>query len=305
MIYFGDAAREWLARQTGCARGELKIVRLKGSTSSSVYFLECGDGSSSNPFVLRVIDNPEWLADEPDLAAREAAALVEAERAGLRAPRLVAFSNEDVRFGAPVVLMTFLEGRVELNPSDFAGWLDGMARELAKVHRHRADGLTWEFRSWVDEDHLDVPAWTRVPEVWEQGIKLWKRGAPNDDLVFIHRDYHPTNVLWKDGAVSGVVDWINGCRGPAGVDVAHCRTNLAQIYGVEAADGFLKAYLENAGGYEYNVCWDLDSVLDMALPSPTYYAPWKEFGLPVVTVEEMRGRVDTYLGNLLSGSRYT
>ena len=60
---------------------------------------------------------------EPDLASHEAAALDEAERAGLPAPRLVAYADNDVGFGAPVVLMSFIEGRIELQPRDFgAGW---------------------------------------------------------------------------------------------------------------------------------------------------------------------------------------
>ena len=73
--------------------------------------------------MLRVLDNREWLAAEPDLASHEAAALDEAQRAGLPAPRLVAYADDDVGFGAPVVLMSFIAGAVELRPADFPGWL--------------------------------------------------------------------------------------------------------------------------------------------------------------------------------------
>jgi aminoglycoside/choline kinase family phosphotransferase len=93
-----------------------------------------------------------------------------------------------------------------------------------------------------------------------------------------HRDYHPVNVLWQNGEVSGVVDWVNACLGPAGADVAHCRANLAQMFGVGVAEEFLQAYLERAGG-EYNPFWDVDSVLNMSWPQPRFYLPWNEFGL--------------------------
>jgi aminoglycoside phosphotransferase (APT) family kinase protein len=117
--------------------------------------------------------------------------------------------------------------------------------------------------------------------------------------VFIHRDYHPTNVLWHKGAVSGVVDWINACRGPAGVDVAHCRTDLAQMCGPAAADQFLDAYREVAHGFAYNPYWDLDSILDVCLPQPSFYGPWREFGLGIIAPEVLRHRVDAHLEGVM------
>lgn len=296
---FSIQARAWLSQHTHCTPDELSTVQLKGSTSSSVYLVRCQNAPMTDAYVLRVIDNPGWLADVPDLAAREAAALKLAARGGLNTPRLVAFSNEDVGFGWPVVLMTFLQGHIDLKPADFENWLDQLARELAAIHSQKAVESKYQYQTWVDVEDLVVPSWTSIPQLWERAIELWQRGAPNYAPVLIHRDYHPTNVLWLDGKVSGMVDWINGCRGPAGVDVGHCRTNLAQMYGVATADRFLKAYQKYAPEFEYNVYWDLDTLLDMSLPTPTYYAPWAEFGLPALTTEEIQKRVDAYLGSLM------
>jgi len=55
--------------------------------------------------------------------------------------------------------------------------------------------------------------------------------------VFIQRDFHPGNVLWRRGTVTGVVDWQSASIGPAWADVAHCRVNLFR-YGLEVADRF-------------------------------------------------------------------
>ena len=119
-------------------------------------------------------------------------------------------------------------------------------------------------------------------------------------VVFIHRDYHPTNVLWHSGgAINGVVDWINVCRGPVGVDVAHCRTNLAQMYGPETADRFLDAYLVAAEGFVYDPYWDIDSLLDMSYPEPTFYEPWEHFGLKRIAPEETMRRIDAYLERVM------
>ena len=75
-----DQAHEWLARSIGVTPRPLDIVRMKGSTSSSVFLIQCSRDFKSQRFVLRVLDNQEWLTDEPDAAAHEAAALEEADR---------------------------------------------------------------------------------------------------------------------------------------------------------------------------------------------------------------------------------
>ena len=296
---FSEDAHEWLRRSIGASTRLLDIVQMKGSTSSSVFLVECARNPTPQRFVLRVLDNQAWLADEPDLAAHEAAALEEAERAGLMAPKLIAYTSDDVGFGAPVVLMSFIEGEIELRPSSLQQWLGDLAGQLAAIHRHAADAFPWRFRSWVNRANLAPPEWRTVPRVWERAIDLLLGAEPDSRPVFIHRDYHPTNVLWRAGAISGVVDWINACRGPAGVDVAHCRTNLAQMYGPDVADQFLDAYLGVADGFDYDPYWDVDSVLDMCIPEPSFYEPWQQFGLNVIAPEELRRRIESYLKRVM------
>lgn len=297
---FGEDAHAWIARSLGVTTRQFVVTRLKGSTSSSVFLVRDLIDQDSPKFVLRVLDNREWLADEPDLATHEAAALEEARKAGVRAPILVAFSSSDVGFGAPVVLMSHVEGKVELRPSHLTPWFDRLANTLASIHRHRAEAFPWRFRSWAKRDNLAPPEWATVPRVWEHAIDLFRGREPDDDHVFIHRDYHATNVLWADGRVSGVVDWINACRGPAGVDVAHCRTNLALMLGPDAADAFLIAYGKVAKGYAHNSYWDVDSIIDGCLPEPSFYEPWREFGLRVIDPETLKRRIERHLARVVS-----
>lgn len=292
-------ARAWLARSLGVAPPQFHLVRLKGSTSSSMFLVQCSSDITPGQFVLRVLDNPTWLAEEPDLAAHEAAALTEAQTAGLRAPEVVAYASADVGFGAPVVLMTIIEGAVELHPPDFSVWVTGLAEELAAIHRHTAPDFGWRYRSWVNPVALTPPAWTTRPHLWERAIERLRRGPPAFRPVFIHRDYHPTNVLWQGVTLSGVVDWINACQGPAGVDVAHCRSNLLQMFGLALADQFLASYSEAAGGFDYDPYWDIDSLLDTSLPEPTFYSPWRDFGLGPISAEKLCRRVDAYLESVV------
>ena len=296
---FDAEAYEWLARSIGPSTRNFDIVRMKGSTSSSVFLIQSSNRSNPQRFVLRVIDNREWVAEEPDVAEHEAAVLQEARRANLRAPELVAYSSEDVGFGAPVVLMSLLEGTVDLRPADFNRWLDGLAGELALIHQHTARALKWDYASWVGRHTLAPPEWSAVPHIWERAIELWLHTEPDFHPVFIHRDYHPANVLWHKGAPSGVVDWPSACRGPAGVDVAHCRINLVMLFGPSAADQFLQTYNKVSGGFEYNPYWDVDSILDTCFPQPKFYLPWRDFGLDVISQEILNQRVDTYIESVI------
>ena len=292
------AALDWLATAIGRTQ-QFELTEMQGSTSASIFLVQPQGAARADRCVLRVLDNHAWLAEEPDVAQHEAAALEQARALGLRAPRLVAYATEEVGFGAPVVLMSFLEGVVELQPADLPSWIDGLAAELAAIHRYEVPDFGWHFVSWASKDALRVPGWTSIPHVWERAIDLAQRPAPYSRSVFIHRDYHPTNVLWRDGVLSGVVDWISACQGPAGVDVAHCRTDLALMYGPQIAEQFLQAYLHHADQFEYQLYWDLEAIFDKCQPAPSYYPPWQHFGLGPIAREVLCGRVDAYLEQIM------
>jgi aminoglycoside phosphotransferase (APT) family kinase protein len=118
---------------------------------------------------------------------------------------------------------------------------------------------------------------------------------------FVHRDYHPSNVLWQNDRVSGVVDWVNGCRGPAGIDVAWCRHNLANLHGVPLADEFLSAYVAAAGSeFKYDPYWDLMSVIELLPGPPTMYEGWRASGVPNISDATMRERVDEYVASVVA-----
>ena len=108
-------------------------------------------------------------------------------------------------------------------------------------------------------------------------------------------------MLWSNGRVSGVVDWVNGCRGPAGIDVAWCRHNLANLHGVSVADDFLAAYIAAAGSdFRYEPYWDLMSVVELLPGPPSMYEGWRAAGMPNISNTEMRERVDLYVASVVA-----
>jgi len=133
----------------------------------------------------------------------------------------------------------------------------------------------------------------------EKAIEIILNAPPKSKSVFLHRDYHPLNILWQQSKITGVVDWTNSCQGPAGVDVAHCRTNLIQMLGSEHADQFLKAYQAASPSFIYHPYWDISSVLDMCWPKPEFYKPWQDFGISMIEDKTLQTRIDDYLNYLV------
>lgn len=297
---FEEPAWQWLSEATGLAPDNIFVSRLRGATSSSLYGIKPVRSPDTSRWVLRVIDNLEWLKQEPDLAAHEAAALQEAQKTNLRAPQFIAYECSGHVFGAPAVLMSHLPGEVQLKPHDLRDWIAQLSQQLALLHQHRAPGFGWNYASGLKVEDLRVPTWSRNPKLWERAIEIAQQKPPDEAPVFIHRDFHPVNVLWQNETICGVVDWVNACQGAAGADVAHSRTNLALLFGVEAADEFLRCYENRAVKLENQWYWDVCSILDVALPQPQWYRPWSEFGVEQMSVSVMQQRDETYLQSVLS-----
>jgi Ser/Thr protein kinase RdoA (MazF antagonist) len=180
---------------------------------------------------------------------------------------LVATDPEAQYCDVPALLMTRLPGRPRQHPVDRDRFLDELAAQLPPVHETsvRASGTFPEYRPYYQNRHFSPPPWTTRPQAWELAIERHRRPPPRHRSVLIHRDYHAGNVLWRRLAVSGVIDWAWSCRGPAAVDVAHCRLNLVLRLGTDAAEHFLGCWQMHSGTPSYDPTWDLIDAVD-ALP---------------------------------------
>ncbi|NGP60435.1 aminoglycoside phosphotransferase family protein [Paenibacillus thiaminolyticus] len=298
-----DCVLAWVAQAVHPQAAVRSIRRLQGGISSLLHQVTLRSPAHDGEIdvVVRLFDNAEWLEDEPDLARHEAECLRQAARIGsLPTPRLVACDETGRECGMPAVLMTRLEGTVVLEPRDTAGWVNGLAEALAQIHAAEPDGFPWNYYTYIDIGAITRQEWSAIPERWDEAIRI--AGGPRPDAAtrFIHRDYHPANVLWLGGKISGVVDWVNGCLGPAGIDVGHCRLNLAMLHGVQAADAFLSAYIRHAGPeFRYDPYWDLVSLMDILFEPPSVYRGWTDLGVEGLSDRIMRERLDQYAVSLL------
>jgi len=293
----------WIERAVHPEAKIKSIERLMGGVSTPIHRVIIDVRGEAHRLVLRQYTDEEWLESEPDLAKHEAESLRKASGAAdIDAPNVVAYDETGNECGLPTLLMTHLDGRVVLEPEDVRAWTDRMARTLTQLHVCAStEGFPWTYGAYSDAAKFDASSWTSVPDRWKRAIEILLGPRPAFVPRFIHRDYHPTNLLWVDGEVSGVVDWVNGCIGPAGIDVGHCRVNLAQLHGVEAADAFLDSYRRYAGdNFDYNPYWDLATLVDYAFGEPEVYQGWIDLGFAKLTNELVMERLDAYLESVLA-----
>jgi aminoglycoside phosphotransferase (APT) family kinase protein len=294
-----ENTRRWIESATGAR--VISVAVLPGATSSLLHTVEIESTAGKQLLVLRRFVNQKWVEREPEVAVREGLSLQHATRAGLPAPEMIALDPDGTHCGAPATLVARVPGKVVLEPADRTSWLQGLAESAARIHRVDAAGFRWKYRRYNDGQALAAPGWSKQQNAWKKAIEIVEGPTRPYSECFVHRDFHPSNVLWQNGVVSGVVDWVNGCRGPAGIDVAWCRHNLANLHGVSVADEFLAAYVAAAGSeFQYDPYWDLMSVVELLPGPPSMYEGWRASGVPSIGNALMRERVDDYVRSVVA-----
>ena len=241
-----DAALRWVESELG-ARVE-GVRACKGGSSSAIHLVRLSRGTSRLTVVLRRYVIAELNDEEPDIAEREARVLRLLNRCEITTPELLAVDTSGDRAGAPAIVMTRVPGRVEWSPTDIEPWLHQLAELLPQLHASPitvADGVQ-PFRPYEPES-WGPPPWMRNPKLWDRAVEVFHGARLDPDGVFIHRDFHPGNVLWRRGRVAGLVDWQAASVGPRTVDVVHCRSNLLSRFGAEVADRFLAIWQRMTG----------------------------------------------------------
>jgi aminoglycoside phosphotransferase (APT) family kinase protein len=252
----------------------VSATALRGGMSSAVHLLEVDlPGGATKNVVLRRYVRAELTAEEPDIAEREARILRLIAGIGVPTPVFVDVDPDGSKAGAPALLMSHVPGRVDWWPTDVERWLGRLSELLPEIH---ATALPPDegtpalpvFSPYRQSSYV-APEWARWPGVWERAFEIFHGPSPELERTFIHRDFHPGNVLWRRGSVTGVVDWQSACVGPPSIDVGHCRTNLFR-YGLEVADRFTALWERLTGrGYDpWTEVVSIVGVLDDQLRRP-------------------------------------
>jgi aminoglycoside phosphotransferase (APT) family kinase protein len=155
-------------------------------------------------------------------------------------PQLVAVDPDGTECGVAALISTWMPGRPDVAPRDPAAWIRELTVALDAVPASAGPGPSFgTFFPWFDPDGT-APTWSRVPDAWSRvrarlDVAIPSGGEPR----FVHRDFHPGNLLLRRGRFSGIVDWTHASVGPPEVDVSRVRVQVAILTDRDVADAFL------------------------------------------------------------------
>lgn len=214
--------------------------KLTGGVSASVTLLdvELSDGSGIK-LVLRE-HGPSHCGHPIDLEFQLMRSLNDL---GLSVPKPLAWGAKDGAHRYPYILLQYLDGTTDIPASAIENCIRVMAQKLAAVHDVVIDDLP-PLPMRVDPrpellDFLPKEAgWDSLRLVLTQMGSTVYRGKP----VLLHGDYWPRNIVWKDDAFVGILDWEDAAVGDPLSDVACACLELTYLYGDWGAQCFLDAY---------------------------------------------------------------
>lgn len=187
----------------------------------------------------------------------------------------------------PTSLISRLDGQPDITPSDPREWARELGRALAAVHTVPAERLA-ELPSAFDrmggsQELLAGPLATEVRFRWPEIV-----ASPE---VLTHGDYWSGNVVWRDGTLTGIVDWSSGSRGPRGYDLGWCRLDLVLLFDEGIADEFLVAYEAEAGEAVGEIhLWDCWAAARSHDGVASWVPNYRPLGRPDLDEDELRRR---------------
>lgn len=230
-----SGALEEVRRLAGPSAVVLGATRLEGGQHADTWRVD-----TENPATSVVVR--QFPLDDP-APSREQRVLRAIDGLGGLAPALLGGDLDGRWSRYPTSLVSWLDGQPDITPTDPRAWARELGRALAVVHAVPAERLA-ELPSVFDgsggsEEILAGPLAAEVRSRWSEIA-----GSPE---VLTHTDFWSGNVVWRDGRLTGIVDWSGGSRGPRGFDLGWCRLDLVLLFDEQIADQFLAAYEAGAG----------------------------------------------------------
>jgi Ser/Thr protein kinase RdoA (MazF antagonist) len=166
-----------------------------------------------------------------------------AQRVTVPVPEPIVPDLEANWFGRPAVVMSRLPGRPDLTPTDLDSWIGALAHALAELHATSVDGAEGAVTRPPRSETWRVPA-REHDSLTGAAVDAVTARLPSltRDDVFTHADFHPGNILWQRGRISGVVDWSAARLDSRWHDLAYCRASVCIHHGPDVADRLGDAY---------------------------------------------------------------
>lgn len=226
--------------------------------------LEFAVGDERRRAILRQPDGA--LHENPLAVANEFKLLRWLKAAGLpvSAP-LFAVDSEEL-FGAPFLVIEYIEGAPDLAAQIAPESIEQMAAHLVQIHRTSLGDQTESLPAYMprfvhQRDRVYPDPSLRPAEIRDALRRAWPSRSTHA-VGLLHGDYWPGNLLWNGSDLVGVVDWEEACIGDPLADVAIARLDLLWAFGLEAMRAFTRRYAALSGLDLHDLpLWDLDAAL--------------------------------------------
>lgn len=298
-------AREGLkALAAAVSRGSrpVHVRRLGGGLSTATHAI---DLRTKGGKILGVV--LKRFRDPHPSASREWQRLVFADTLPVPSPAPLALDESGEWFGKPALVMRRLPGRPSLRPTDVAKWIEQIAHTLAAIQRSPTRGAPRIVREPHTVEDWKPPDGLPTNALVKEAITAIRRQLPaalRGDRVFGHSDYHPGNLLWSRGILTGVADWSSAKILPRELEVSYCRTEVNVLLDARAAELFAKSY-EGVWGepLEHLRLWDLVCGLWAVRWSHMWIEAYKEQGRSDLSFARARPRIEAFIRRALAPRR--
>ncbi|MFI8091259.1 phosphotransferase family protein [Streptomyces sp. NPDC086080] len=301
--------RAWVERELAAGERVEGVSVLRGGWTSQMRRLDLRGPRGRRSLVLRSFVTPFFVRHAEGLLSREAAVLSLLRETDVPAAALVAVDATARHCDHPSLLMSLLPGAVRVDDEGADERAALLAGQLARIHRLRVTARTRPrvYQAWTSAERVRPPGDTRRLELWRHAVDVIRREPPAYRGCFLHRDFHPGNVLFTEEnagpRISGVVDWVETSWGPADLDVAHCATALTLLHGVGTGMRFADLYTAAGGTLAEDpgahLHWRLLDALAHAPDAEKLAVPWRELGRTDLTPGVLAHRLEGYVEALL------
>ena len=286
-------------------RGKLlRAWKLEGGVSARVTALEVQlpDGQKKK-MVARQHGGAD-LEKNPHVARNEFTLLKILETAGLPAPKSYYFDEVGNIFSTPCVVVEFIEGKTENNPTNLTDFTHQLTASLAKIHSVGFANADLSFlprqevwfanklkqrSTYLDESLSESRIRNYLERVWPV--------QRHNKSVLLHGDFWQGNVLWKHDKLIAIIDWEDAAVGDPLSDVSNGRLETLFAFGWEVMNAFTKRYQFLMPNIDFTNLpyWDLCA----ALRSAGKLSNW---GLDKATERKMQERHKSFVDNAFAKS---
>lgn len=287
-----------LAHAVSAGSRAVNVRRLGGGLGSATHSLDLETkGGKRLPLVLKRFQ-------AGDITAKlEWERLNFARDLQVPTPEPVMLDADGDWFGTPALVMSRLVGRAYVTPKHLDGWLDEIANALVSIHRAPLNSASPALRKPHGVEDWKRPN-LRHGKLIDEAIASVEKHLPaalKAKRAIGHGDFHPGNLVWSRGQLTGVIDWSATRICPRAYEVAYCRADLTILIGLHAAERFLEKYEQVWGktlGEDLSV-WDLICALNAMRWGRYWVMAYQEQGRTDITARHVSPRAVTLLRSAL------